>query len=392
LADWKAPADKIAVDPVLGRILFNADADDPHVTFHYGFSANIGGGEYNRSFLEEAAGVAVVEAGPGPGSIQAAVDALPSDGGVVEIADSGRYEETGLAIGAAGRRVTIRARVGSRPTVVLDGSLTLGGDDAGAVVLDGLLVTGGAVEIEAPAPNETGLGALELRHTTLVPGLALDSDGTPVSTDPSLVVRSPVATVTIEHSIVGGIRADRDSRIDVSDSIVDATGENRIAFAAPGSDDDFGGTVTLEQATVIGRIKADALRLVSNTILLAEVPSGADPGDWPGPVVARRRQEGCVRFSYAPPRSRTPRRFHCQPVTESDAPRVEPMLTSARYGDPGYCQLSDRTSILVREGADDESEMGAFHELFLPRREAHLRTRLDEHLRFGLEAGVFHAT
>jgi hypothetical protein len=392
LEDWKAPPDKIAVDPVLGRILFPADADEPRVTFHYGFAANIGGGEYDRAFVEETAGVAVVEAGTGPGAIQAAVDALPAHGGVVQIGDSGRYEETNLAIDATARRVTVRARAGSRPMVVLEGSLTVAGDDAGAVVLDGLLVTGGAVEVEAPGTDETGLGALELRHTTLVPGIALNGDGTPVSNAPSLVVRSPVATVTIDHSIVGGIRADRDARVVVRDGIIDAAGESEIAFASPADDGDFGGTLTLEEVTAIGRIKADALSLVSNTILLAELPGGADPDDWPGSVVARRRQDGCIRFSYVPPGSRTPRRFRCQPEREANAARVEPMLTSTRYGDPGYCQLADATSLLVREGADDESEMGAFHELFLPRREAHLRTRLDEHLRFGLEAGVFHAT
>jgi hypothetical protein len=391
LGDWTAPSDKIAVDPVLGRILFPADADDPHVTFHYGFSANIGGGEYDRSFSEEAAGVAIVEAGTGAGAIQTAVDALPVEGGVVEITNSGRYEETALTIDATGRRVTVRASVGSRPTVVLDGNLTISGDDAGAVVLDGLLVTG-AVEVEAPATDETGLGSLELRHTTLVPGIALNTDGTPTSADPSLVVRSPIAMVTIDHSIVGGVRTDRDARVVVTDGVLDATGETEVAFAAPGSADDFGGTLTLEQVTVIGRIKADALRLVSNTILLAELPEGVDPDDWPGAVVARRRQEGCVRFSYVPPGSRTPRRYHCQPERESDAARLEPILTSPRYGDPGYCQLADATSSLIREGADDESELGAFHQLFLPRREAHLRTRLDEHLRFGLEAGIFHAT
>lgn len=392
LENWHAPADKVAVDPVLGRILFPADAENPRVTFHYGFAANIGGGEYDRSVPEEAEGVAVVEAGTGPGAIQAAVAALPAEGGVVEIGDSGRYEETALAIEATGRRVTVRARVGSRPTIVVDGGLTLSGDDAGAVVLDGLLLTGGAAEIAAPGPHETGLGALELRHTTLVPGLALNGDGTPASADPSLTVRSPVATVTIEHCIVGGIRADRDARVAVTDGIVDATAETEVAFASPASDDEFGGTLTLEQTTVIGRIKADALSLVSNTILLAEVPGGADPDGWPGPVVARRRQEGCIRFSHVPPRSRTPRRYRCQPEREADEARVKPILTSSRYGDPGYCQLADRTSPLVREGADDESELGAFHELFLPRREAHLRTRLDENLRFGLEAGVFHAT
>ena len=391
LSDWTSPADKVAVDPVLGRIAFPEDTEPPLVTFYHGFSANVGGGEYVRPLPEEAAGVAVVPVGSGSGAIQAAIGALPTVGGVVEIGDSGRYDESALTIDATGRRVTVRAAVGSWPTVVLDGDLTITGDEEGVVVLDGLLVTGGAVEVQAPAPGETGLGALELRHTTLVPGVSLEPDGDPAAAGPSLVVRA-VTAVTIDRSIAGGIRADRDAPVRIVDGILDATAEDGVAFANPDDQDDFGGTLRLDQVTAIGRIKAEALQLVSNTILLAELPAGIDPLAWPGPVVARRRQDGCVRFSYVPPGSRTPRRYRSQPEREADAARVEPILTSSRYGDPGYCQLADATSPLVREGADDESELGAFHHLYLHRREAHLRTRLDEHLRFGLEAGVFHAT
>jgi hypothetical protein len=36
--------------------------------------------------------------------------------------------------------------------------------------------------------------------------------------------------------------------------------------------------------------------------------------------------------------------------------------------------------------------MGAFHDVFAPQRDTNLRIRLDEYLRFGLEAGVFHAS
>jgi hypothetical protein len=36
--------------------------------------------------------------------------------------------------------------------------------------------------------------------------------------------------------------------------------------------------------------------------------------------------------------------------------------------------------------------MGAFHDLFAPQRETNLSIRLDEYLRFGLDAGVFHAS
>ena len=36
--------------------------------------------------------------------------------------------------------------------------------------------------------------------------------------------------------------------------------------------------------------------------------------------------------------------------------------------------------------------MGAGHYLYQPQRESNLRTRLDEYLRFGLEAGIFYAS
>ena len=36
--------------------------------------------------------------------------------------------------------------------------------------------------------------------------------------------------------------------------------------------------------------------------------------------------------------------------------------------------------------------MGAYHDLYAPQRETNLGIRLDEYLRFGLEAGVFHAS
>jgi hypothetical protein len=36
--------------------------------------------------------------------------------------------------------------------------------------------------------------------------------------------------------------------------------------------------------------------------------------------------------------------------------------------------------------------MGATHELYQPLRETNLRLRLDEYLRYGLEAGLFYAS
>jgi hypothetical protein len=75
-----------------------------------------------------------------------------------------------------------------------------------------------------------------------------------------------------------------------------------------------------------------------------------------------------------------------------DDPAHLPSHTSLRYGDPGYMQLRRSTHVAVRTGASDEGSMGVTHELHEPQRETNLRVRLDEYLRYGLEAGFFYAT
>ena len=109
-------------------------------------------------------------------------------------------------------------------------------------------------------------------------------------------------------------------------------------------------------------------------------------------VRSEKKQQGCVRFSYLPLTSVVPRRYRCQPEQESDTLRVKPQFTSLLYGDSGYGQLALRTAAEIRTGADDEAEMGAFHELYQPQRKTNLRIRLAEYLRFGLEAGPFYVT
>src|SRR5262249_49687780 len=152
-----------------------------------------------------------------------------------------------------------------------------------------------------------------------------------------------------DHGIVGGLRAVRDVTVHVADSIVDATAPTSIAFAAP--DEGVGGSLQVENSTVIGEVHASLLPLASNSLFL-------------GTIQVEHRQEGCVRFCYVPPGSRVPPRYHCQPAVAADAARVRPVLASLRYGDPEYGQLSPRSALEIRRGADDEAEMGAFHELY----------------------------
>ena len=66
------------------------------------------------------------------------------------------------------------------------------------------------------------------------------------------------------------------------------------------------------------------------------------------PVIAERRQEGCVRFCFVPPGSITPRRFRCVP--DERHPPALPHFTSLRYGDPGYGQLRRVTDAVHSRG------------------------------------------
>jgi hypothetical protein len=388
---WAYPAtDRVLIDPVLGRLALpptltvggeSVAMTKPVVSFHYGAAADIGGGAYARveTFADDLGAPVIVAA---PASIATAIAGLAGSG-VVEVGGNDRFTET-LAISAGpGERIEVRAADGSRPTVALTGELAISLDDGAEVILNGLVLAGFGIRI----PSSSKGGKFRLVHCTLVPGIDLLPDGGPAQAGvPSLIAASSTVTVEIDRSIVGGIRADEDAQVRIRDSIVDAGDQANVAYAAP-TGAAAGGELEVTGSTVVGKIHARVLRLVSNSILAARL--GATD-TWAGPVLAERRQDGCVRFSYVPPGSRTPRRHRCQPASDDDAIRIQPQFTSERYGDPPYGQLSQRCPKEIRTGADDESEMGVLHHVFAPQRETNLHVRLEEYLRFGLEAGVIH--
>jgi hypothetical protein len=182
----------------------------------------------------------------------------------------------------------------------------------------------------------------------------------------------------------------------ISDSIVDATDSDREAVGAPGYA--VAHTVlTILRSTVFGIVDVHAIELAENSI-------------FSNCVNVARRQLGCMRFCYVPPGCRTPRRYRCQPdgveqIVKEAVPepqqfdaivgeqlRVRPQFTSVRYGKPGYAQLGDNCAEEIKRGADDESEMGVFHDLFQPQREANLRVRLDEATPADMDVGIIFAT
>ena len=63
-----------------------------------------------------------------------------------------------------------------------------------------------------------------------------------------------------------------------------------------------------------------------------------------------------------------------------------------RRAPSAYGQLASTCPREIAAGAEDEGEMGAFNFLRNPQRLTNLTTRMDEYLRFGLEAGVVFVT
>ena len=368
------PTDKIAIDPELGRFTLPNAVQSVRVSYFYGAPSNLGGGEYDRAstFENDNSFINKIDA---TSTIQSALDDLTNrwssgqtfERGIVEINANDFFIEQLIIDVPAKKIVEIRATDGKRPVIVLRGAPQItGGTDAQAV-LSGLLLTGESFVV----PQNTSLALLRIADCTLAP----KADNTPAAL-PSLTVAAKDTSLEIERSITGQLLVSETAKASITGSIVDALGENDLAYGGtPGGP---GGPLTIDNSTVIGRVETRLIELASNVIF-----SGTN-------VTASQVQEGCVRFSFVPPRSHVPRRFQCQPSEAT--PGVRPRFVSRRFGNPAYCQLSASCPIEIRAGADDAAEMGVYHDLYQPQRESNLRARLDEYLRFGLEAGIFYAS
>ncbi len=403
---------EVAVDPYLGRVAFGdppAAGETRLGSFHHGLAVPVGGGGYDRSATIDAMTTVVTGSdGEALGPLLASVAA----GGAVELLDSRRYPApatitvTPPAVAAPDVKTVLRSSNRVRAHLSRTDQVRLAMDADTTLVLDGLVLEGAPLVIEEAA--DTGLRNLVLRHCTLVPGIRRTSDGGPATNGrASLIVLHPFASVTLDHCIVGPIVAVESSSVTVVDCVVDASAPSEIAFCgrptppggglrtvsaaadrATGDGLEAGGDLVVESSTIVGKVHATRLD-VSNSIVLSSSTGAADP--WAAPVWAERRQIGCIRYSFVPGDARVPQRYRCVPRDGLD-PGIVPNHTSLRFGDAAYGQLRRSTHDAVRLGTDDESEMGVTHHLYQPQREINLRLRLDEYLRFGLDAGIFYAT
>ena len=409
----------VAIDPEKGRIAVSPDvpasAGAPVVDFYYGFNAAMGGGEYERESTFIVANPANIFAFPDSAQsynndLQSALTFVAGQAATLgsvalEIQGSGLAATitAPLTIDApTGVTIEIRAQDGAFPYLVLDGEFQITGDKLSTVILNGLLLTAsskmnsgaGGSEALVVLPTSRPSGAdnvvsLQLEHCTLVPGWSVSSSGEPQHADaPAILSHAIGAEISVELSITGPIRAPETVPVTVSDSILDSTGRKRIAYDNLDGQTIGGGPLTLTGCTVLGRVHAQELVLVSDSIFWSEAIAGTPAAIVPG-LFADRAQAGCVRFSYLPYRAVTPRRFEC---VEQVLAGPTPLFLSYKYTRPDYLKLAASTPSSIRKGADDEGEMGAFHWVLAPLREVDLEIRLQEFTPVGLNTGLIYQT
>lgn len=405
----------IRIDPERGRLALPTDRTGQRLTVNWceGASADLGGGEYARGRWLAAQGPPVITVSGGGAALDAAISGravLPAT--VIEVSDNLTYDlTTDLTLGAD-EELTIQAADGFRPHVRLANGviaiLTTTPRTDASLTLNGLLVEGG-LKIDGD------LRALRVLHTTLVPGRSVVQDLSPRPSGPSIVVvpgpaNAPANTrleVQVAFSVVGSLRIpEHVARLWLLDSVVDGDEEGDLnGTAISDAAGTSGPPAHVERCTVFGESRFFQLELASES-LFTDL------------VCVERTQAGCVRFSFVPWGSRTPRKYRCQPDLEIGRlkadrreelgaalpPAVEteiedatvrwlkPTFGATAYGRPDYAQLRTTSPAELRTGAADGSDMGVLCLLKQPQREANLLLRLEEYLPIGIEAGLIYET
>jgi hypothetical protein len=426
-----------AVDPVLGRITFPTGTaiQKVQVFYNYGFSGDVGGGSYDRQnstdqwydpkerpvawqigvtkdadILAEAQQpellVETLQEAIAAWNIH--ISANPGTFGMITILDNDTYKEnltsqfviempvgSKLAIAAADwPQVDVRNQPGVKqritgqfvPTdlrphilgnISVKGTAVDSAPNPGDLVLDGLLVEGKFTVLTG------NLNSLLIANSTLVPskgGLNVNS-------------KNDQLKLAFDYSITGNITLGSPiTELQIRNSIVDGNGGD--AINAPMS------KTLVEKSTIIGKTESNVLE--AGNSIFTDLLSVA------------RSQVGCVRFSFVPSGSKTPRRYRCQPelalrtraeelklaspadLSADEAALIinvlKPAFTSLIFGHHAWCQLSHSCPEEIKKGAEDGSEMGVFYHLKQPQREANLQVALEEYLNLGLKAGLIFVT
>lgn len=479
---------KLRIWPEIGRFAIANNVLKPLAWYHYGFSARIGAGAYDRRPLGQPAATPGVGKFVGGGGAVGAI--APTS--TVTLSDSRTYTSvpivsvTDLTIRSAnGRRPLIR------PATFGEWKLTGATGSDNKLRLEGIFVSGTDIVLSGT------FAEVSISFSTLDPGeadpaattaFAKAIDGRELRPT-TLWIEGSITSLTIDRSITGPIRTRLDGNVTtltIRDSIVQSLPGSASATITPQDIKDPGSFAALlkarrdpasaaiskvlttktrnmlnlfrpqtrPSATLIAGIAGDlnaalpqpqlftgvaAARgatadvaeqnraLLSETfpLELADLALAFRSGEVRlerttvlGPMQVHRidasesilndvavvanAQEGCVRFSAWSTGSVLPRKYESVEI----APNAS-LFTSRSFANPAYAQLrSDVDSLIVpaaaaageivpdsiRAGAENGSEMGAFHGELSSIKERSLQIKFEEFMPVGLVPVIVHVT
>jgi hypothetical protein len=393
--DKKLPAGRIAIDPVLGRLLVAEDFDDEQIRVSYSYPTE---GELGESHFIDASDVppaqislklplsqrqadpSVLLAALMPPPVPAGTSAGPH---IVQIEDSAHYlwPQSQLEI-PAGRTVILRATPGQRPLVRLFNAAAVSGEGGGEgesggegegerptafptgvrlragakLILQGLLLAG-SLPITAEAGSELALESCTLAHQVR------ETEG---AVEPGRLLFNPGDFVLrIDRSVINEVSAGGNHLL-LRDSLLDG-GEGGLRVRS----------ARIERSTLFKSLEVgEQLEEASDSLFLAGLR-------------LEGRGDGCVRFCFLSLGSTALRRFRCVPLVGENSARIPIVRRATQPGEPGFGQLSRQTSPLILFGASDGGEIGAMNHLKWQQRESDLRATLSEYTRVGYETEIF---
>ncbi|MGC2606450.1 MAG: hypothetical protein WA419_12935, partial [Silvibacterium sp.] len=414
-SSWgETPPFKVGIDPELGRIQLGSGIPVPNeirISYCYGFPAGIGGGPYDRSAnLSQLVSLqpgfyAAVNSDAALAAAVATWNTQPAGtNGVIVIENVNAFncDLTGanaILLPPTSQLWILSAQVSSanasvpiynsslavlRGNIEITGVLLPGENLASPPLPGNCYINGvwlsGQLSVTGEAAN------VFLCDSTVVPGIALNPNGqATLPGEPSLIITSPAATVALQRVITGPVVSTLGATVRICNGIVDAGSPCGVAYAATDMAS-AGADLHIEESTVVGKVHVHTLTLASNTIFYARLTR---LDSWPAALWCARRQSGCVRFCWLPTPAITPQTYKCLPDTASDSAALVPQFITLEYGRPSYAMLSGYVPVCIMNGADDGSEMGAYHITQEWQAIRNVQIRLGEYLPFSLEAGIF---
>jgi hypothetical protein len=359
LDPWPAAINKeLAIDAEKGRLMFlNAPAarQGIYIAYHYGFSAPVGAGSYERSWIAKSI-PGIIKSGGG--------EILPAEfdnNGITQINDSKTYGPVANKILIV--NMVLQSANKQRPYLCNETNwiLSSGANLNSNITLDGLWI-GAKGNFAAEVILRGDFECVVIRNCSFDPGGSINIKGETLH-PAKLIIEGRVESLCIESSIMGPVLIRGNGYVEelaISDSIIQSVDAGVKAIEVKT------GITHVDRSTIFGMV--DVHRLEASEALITGLVNVTDT------------QNGCFRFSAAQAISRLPRPFESFLFKED----TNHWFTSRRFGDPGYAQLSDTVPANVMSGAENGSEMGAFSNLLNPIKFDGLKAKIDEYMPFGL--------